>query len=412
MSNLESPVIKRTRKLTQLLMISVGLNAIFFSSFIYSILKEREFSIPIDLKPAQKKNLQVLNNEELLRAYSTLSFSELLQRLENKELVEDGFLKRDLALACLVAFHHFNLERALGGLSLQKRYIPFSNQQNQEHIPLAVFPGLADFQYQAIVHYAKTEKWPLTSQGIFFEIQRTSYPRDPTLLEAFYLTPHFHTAFLLFTRTGLKAEKELLVELLAQGDWNLLQTFTEEQRRAQDLTIEKRRQLLLEYLSRRSSIAARVFLEADFEFTSKRMSDAHILALFDLTPPTSPFLIAFAKELIVSPRCDAIWKRAANLLYTCAGEPAPEPYNHLVTIQRFAPHFLPEQAPAPVPKTDIEPIAIAKTASKRRVHVVSQGESLWKIARKYQVSVESIKKLNKLETDRVRTGKRLEIPEK
>lgn len=44
------------------------------------------------------------------------------------------------------------------------------------------------------------------------------------------------------------------------------------------------------------------------------------------------------------------------------------------------------------------------------MHVIEPGDNLWKIARKYKVSVEEIKRVNHLETEKLRPGKQLEIP--
>jgi LysM repeat protein len=410
--NLETQLLNRTRKLTQILIVSGALNVALLGTSVYSVFKNRSSAVPIELKPlAKETKTPLINNEQLLRAYSLLPFQELVLRLENSELVESGYTKRDLALACLVAFHHFNIERALGGLELQKRQIPFSNTAGGEQIPLIIFPGLADFQYQAILQYARTEKWPLTAQGLFFELQRSPVPKDATLLEAFYLTPHFHTAHLLFTRSGLKIEKEPLVEMLAQGDWQTLNRFTEEQKLAQDLSVEKRRNFLLSYLELRSPIAAQIFLEIDLEFALKRMSDTQILTLFELQP-LHPQLATFAKELITSPRSDNVWKQAAAQLYASAGESIPEPYDHANTVKRFASQpARAAQHVAAAPANASAPSHVAP-AAKRRTHTVAQGETLWKIARKYRVTPEAIKRANKLDTDRLRVGKKLEIPEK
>ena len=397
--------ILKTRRLTQALIISGTVNIALLATFGYSVFKERRVSAPIELTPVGKgQNLSSESNEKLLRAYSLLPFQDLLMRLDNKDLIEDGYTRRDLALSCLVAFHHFNLERALGGLELQKRYVPFRNAEGEEQIPLAIFPGLADFQYEAILQYARTERWPLTPQGLFFEIQRGS-PRDPTLLEAFYLTPQFHTVHLLFTRTDLLIEKEKIVEMLAEGNWNSLQAFTKEQRQAQDLSLDKRRAFLLSYMINcRSVLAAKILLEGDLEFVSKRLSDAELLTLFDLLPQNHPQFLPLARELIASPRCDAIWLKAASILYAAASEPLPHPYDHTQTLRRFAAAQLPPP-PGPPPRPTPQ-------KATGRVHTVQPGDSLWKIARQYKVSIESIKRQNHLESERLRPGKQLQIPER
>ncbi len=367
-----------TKRLTQALILSGTLNLGLIATFTYFVIKDKQAAVPIELKPMASQNIPgSLNNEELLRAYSQLPFAELLLRLENQELVEDGFRKRDLALSCMVAFHHFNLDAALGGLLPQKREVLLSHANNQERITLSLFPGVTPAQFEAVMRYARTEKWPLSNQGLFFEIKRAAIPRDPTLLEAFFHTSEFQMASLLFSRTGLPIEKEQLIEMLAQGDWAILQTFCEKQKLAQDLSLEARRTFLIAYLNCNAPLAAQLLLEADFEFTSKRMDDAELLKLFDLVNVNSPKLALLAKELLASPRSDAVWKRASSFR-------APQPN---VVVQKEAP------------------------SQQKRIHTVQKGDSLWKIAKQYKVSVKELMRANHLESEQMlRQGKKLEIP--
>ena len=46
-----------------------------------------------------------------------------------------------------------------------------------------------------------------------------------------------------------------------------------------------------------------------------------------------------------------------------------------------------------------------------RDHVISRGETLGLIAQQYQVSLSSLRSLNKLSSDRIRVGQVLQIPE-
>ncbi|HSW87171.1 MAG TPA: LysM peptidoglycan-binding domain-containing protein [Rhabdochlamydiaceae bacterium] len=421
-NSFETQWIRRTKWLTQALIISGTLNIGLLATFVSFILKEKNHPVSFELRPLSDKKrdpIPNITNEILIRSYSVFSFQDLLMNLDNKELVEDGYAKRDIALACLVSFHHFNLERALGGLVLQQRSVFFTNAEGDEKIDLAVFPGLADYQYQAIIHYAKTEKWPLTSKGLFYEIKEQKAPRDSSLLEAFYLTPEFHAAAALFSRSGVNIQKEVIVELLSQGDWKMLNDFTMQQRLAQDLSSDKRRSFLLEYLNDRSVIAAKLLFEQDVEFVSKRLDDLHIVLLLDLLLEKTPSVEMFAKELLTSPRSDIVWKAAACKLYSFVKEPVPEPYDHSLALKRFFPEAVkeaPEEAipepPQHVVKVEpVEKVQEPKPKSKR-LHVVQPGESLWKISRKYRVSIEAIMKVNHLESERLRPGKQLEIPEK
>ena len=128
-------------------------------------------------------------------------------------------------------------------------------------------------------------------------------------------------------------------------------------------------------------------------------------------------LETIAKDILISPRSDEIRKKSASILYDLASESFPEGYQHQEAVKRFCPEVLlkaamPTALPAPstVTITKVsEPFSI-KEVSKTTVHVIQQGDSLWKISRKYKVTVDSIKNLNQLETDKLKVGKSLQIP--
>ena len=402
--------VRRNRWLTQALIISGTLNIGLIATFAYFVVKEKQETLVIELKPTSKEATHPVTNSQLLRSYSLLPYQELLLRLESKDLIEEGFTKRDLSLACLVAFHHFNLDKALGGLDLQKRTIPFTNSEGQETIDIPVFPGLADYQFQAIIQYAKTEKWPLTSQGLFYELKRSSSSHDPTLLDAFYLSPEYHAVYTLLAKTGIAISREQTIELICQGEWKSLSDLTYAQRFSLDLTRDKRRLFLLDYLNNHSMLAAKILLDSDLDFILKRFDDAQILNILDLYPEKNSTVENFAKELFISPRTDALRKRAASILFALAGEPLPEPYDHQIALQRFFPQPTPKPIEVVTPTKAPVPAA-PSVKSKKRLHTIEPGDSLWKIARKYHVSVEAIMRLNHLETEKLRLGKQLEIPE-
>jgi LysM repeat protein len=397
----ENQWVRRTRWLTQALIISGTLNIGLIATFFTSVLKEKQESLAIELKPKELTPVPAspLSNSDLLRAYSLLPFQELLLRLDQTEHVEEGLTKRDLALTCLVAFHHFNLEQAIGNAPIQKRTLLFSNPDAQESIELAVFPGIADEQFQAMVQYAKTEKWPLTSQGLFYELKRSLIPRDPSLVDAFSFSSEYHAVDTLFSKTNLTLPRDQLIDLITEGDWKTLSEFTQSQRQALDLSTDRRRTFLLTMLKHRSPTAAQLLLSSDLEFALKRLDDTAILTILDLLP--SPTLEPFAKELLASPRADAVWQRSATHLYALSGDTLPQPYNHKAALARFLPPAL----------TTVKE-AIKAAAPKKKIHVIETGDTLWTIARKYRVSIDEIKRINHLETEKIRPGKQLEIPEK
>lgn len=398
----------RTKWLTQALIISGALNIGLISTFVYFVLKDKQENLTIGLKPLAIKD-PLATNVGILSSYSLLPYQELILRLDNSDLIEEGITKRDLSLACLVAFHHFNLDRALGGLSLQRRTIPFTSNDGQETIDIPIFPGLSDYQFHAIVQYAKTEQWPLTAQGLFYELKRSAHPCDPSLLDAFYLSSEYHSAYTLLTQTGLNLTREQVIDLVIEGGWEILSDLCIKQRISMDLTPDHRRYFLLSYLNCNSAIAAKLLLETDLDFLLKRLSDGQILTLLDLCTERTSSLEKFAKEILGSPRTDTVCKRAASLLYSFSGEHLPEPYDHALSLQRFLPQ--PELPPSPqiIQITAAIPAPLKPT---KKIHTVELGENLWKIARKYSVTIDEIMRANRLESEKLCPGKQLEIPEK
>ncbi len=417
--SIDGPWIKRTKWLTQALIISGTLNIGFISTFVYFVLKDKQEALSIELAPASLESAsKVATNIQLLHSYSLLPYQELILRLEGSDHVEDGLTKRDLALACLVAFHNFNLDKALGGLSIQKKIIPFTNKEAQETMDVCVFPGLADYQFLAIIQYAKTEKWPLTSQGLFYEIKRSPIACDSSLLDSFYLTPEYHAAYTLLTKSGLNLTREQIIDLIVQGDWKTLSDLSVQQRLRLDLSSEKRLNFLIQYLNQHSAFAAKLLLDTDPDFVSKRLDDSQILTLLDLYPHQTSSLQNFAKELLASPRTDVVCRRAASILYAFVGEEIPEPFDYTLAAQRFLPQRA-EKNPVIAPdalilqtKASFQAPSPPPAPLKKKTHQIEPGDNLWKIARKYNVSVDELMRANRMDSEKLRPGKQLEIPDK
>lgn len=375
-----NPWIARTRKLTQALIISGTLNVSLLGTFFYFVIKDKNDSLPIELKPlTMETKMSSASNLEILRSYSILPYQQLLICLESQDFVEQGIKKRDLALSCLVAFHHFNLDKALGGIPLQKRLILLSQEKGSEIIEVPVFPGLADYQFQAIIHFAKTEKWPLTAQGLFYQLKRSTPPYDSSLINAFSLTSEYHNVYMLFSKTGVSCLTKQLIDLLCEGEWIDLANFSLSQRLALDLSLERCRSFLLAYLDKRSKTAALLLLESSLEFCLQQLEDRHILLFFDLFSGSSPLLKNLSKGLLTAPRTDVVWQLAAQSL-----------------------------GYSQIPVKKAEKLEVEKLLYK--TYKVQAGDSLWKIARAHKVSIKELKEINQLETDKIRTGLSLQIP--
>ncbi len=423
-----NPWAKRARFLTQLLVMSGTLNIALLATFSFFLLKERKNETALIPSPAQevsieKQQVGTLTNAEVLRTFCDKSFTELLLLLEDPQLIEDGYSRRDLALSVLVAFHHFNLERALGGTAVSQRQILFSPYRHAEQIDLAMFPGLSDEQFLAVISYAKTETWPLTHQGLYFEIKRAAYAHphfeniDKTLLEAFCLSSEFLAVTTLLSRTGVNLTQEEALRLVCEGNWSILERFATVQKYAQDFSHDRLRLLLMEYLDVHSKTAARLFIHYDAEFAVRRLQDDHILTILEEGKEDAKAL-ALARALLCSMRSDRIYRCAASKLYSAVKEPMPEPYDHIAVLRRFCPEVLRAATPPPFSNPALPPaktttVSNVSTPAKKakKMYVVQEGDSLWKIARKHRVKIEAIKEANHLESEKLRPGKQLEIPD-
>jgi hypothetical protein len=322
------------------------------------------------------------------------SFHELVSCLTNRDPVEEGYLKRDLALSALALFHHFHLEKALGSGPCQKREVTF-----QDGKTIVLFPGLSEQQFGAIIRFAYEEKWPLTTEGLFKLLQKLPVSQNPSLVQAFCVTPEFHALYALFQKTESGQTQDDLVQLISEGSWNLFATFAKGQAQVLDFSIERRRDLLLQYIAEGSLKGAQMILATDLPFVEKRLGDNGILTLLSLCDPKSEVVHKLCVDLLGSPRSDAVLTAAASFLYRSAGEDVPSSLDLSIAKSRFAKSVVKETSPR-----------VETVIPSFREHVVKEGESLWKISRQYGVSVDKIVQSNEMDKDRLYPGMILRIP--
>ena len=432
------------RKLMIALTASGVLNILLISLFFYWMIKDTPPSPYFEQKPALKEEQQAplaseRGNAELIHYYRSLSFDQLVAQLNHHRLIENGYSQRDVALACLVTFHHFDLERALVGFTQpeQKRSIVYGQLKNGLPAMITVYPGLSDEQFQAVIHFANTEKWPLTSKGLFWQLKKMKNLPDSSLEDAFSITPEFLSVELLFNRAESSVSKAEIQSMLLEGTWLMLSQFAEQQKLVQDLSPARRQRFLLEYIDYKSPAAAHLMLKLDGEFALKKLDDRHVITLLGLLKDKNPQNEKFALDLLSSPRSDGVWKTAAAKLYQYAGETAPEKNLHHLAIKRFIPGQMQENtlsmekslvtppmpAKAPVKRNSTEkmpvtqlnkPTATIKKEERRykedRLYIVQEGDSLWKISRKFNVDMDILRNHNKLKSDALKPGTPIRIP--
>lgn len=468
-----------TEFLTKALIVSGTANIALLSFLFYGFFREVSPSPYCSLKPADRNEQQVPlaidhTNAEVIHLFRKMTLPQLVGKLSNSQLIENGYTQRDLALGSLISFHYFDLSRALLGRSppTQQRKIAFAPLSKGDVNEVIVYPGLTDADYSAIIQYAKSEKWPFTSKGLYLLLCKQETPYA-SLADAFYLTPEFLTVEMLFNRADVSIEKNDLLKMLCQGNWEMLTAFVEAQRVTQDLSDARRQRFLLDYIQNGSQMAAALILKTDGVFAAKKLDDAQVLMLLTLLEEKTPESESFAISELTSPRGDKVWQQAATRLYAYANEPKPEKWHHELALHRFAPNIkelfpqqmadqvstkqLAQKIAAPAQKAVESPKVVkanksveakktgesAKVGSKMtqqvakdkvdagkasnkqigkksdptsslkktsKLYVVQEGDSLWKISRSYKVELKALKDYNQLASDFLKPGTILRIP--
>lgn len=427
--NFNQSNLKYIRKLIIALTASGILNIILIAAFFYWLTKDTPPSPYFEQKPAltaeRQPSLAIESgNAELIHYFRSLTFDQLKATLSNTQLVENGYLMRDIALGALVAFHHFDLSRALVGYPFpDQRSIVYGQLKSGKPATIIVYPGLSDHQFEAVINFANTERWPLTSKGLFLQLKKQGNDKDPSLLDAFLMTPEFLAVEMLFNRADMPINKVEIQQMVLEGAWPMLSDFSEQQKHFQDLSPAKRQRFLLDYIGHHSKTAAYLLLKTDGEFALKKLDDQHVIDLLELMNDKTAESEKFARDLLISPRSTKVWKLASAKLYQYAGEKEPEANLHHMAIKRFGiesplAHSILEK---PIPKIDSKPIADKKTPEKRaekmplqtrkeRLYIVQEGDSLWKIAKRFNVNIDALRNHNKLTSDALKPGSPIRIP--
>lgn len=402
---------KQIQRLMRALFLSGAFNIILLATFFYLLIKEAPPHKYCELKPTEISKQRPLaiekTTEEIIRTLRALSMEHLIARLNNSQLVENGFTHRDLALAVLVSSWHFDLTRALAGYTLpsQQRSIPAGNNRKGQPITLTVYPGLSEQHFQAIIQFTQTERWPLTSRGLFLLLQKQLYPNDSSLTDTFFLTTEFLAVETLISRSEIKVSKQELLKMILEGNWTILSLLAEEQRLSQDLSPARRQRFLLDYIAHKSSTAAHLFLKTDEAFATRKLDDHQSLIVLSLLNEKTTEAEKFATLLLTSPRSDAVRQAAAQKLYDFAGESKPQDDLYQAAIERFVPTVATLNPPTQSKKS-----VTVENLKKTRSYTVQDGDSLWKIAKRHKISTEALRKHNKLTKDLLRPGMVLQIP--
>jgi hypothetical protein len=429
--------LKRVRRLIAALAASGFLNIILLTSIFYSMVKERSPALYCEQRPTLRSKKQTpitateTGNYTILRL-QTLSYENLIPHLNSVIPVENGYCERDLALSCLVEFHYFDLDRALLGSAnrVQKRMITYGRRSDGSPAMITIYPALSEASFNSIVTFANNEKWPQTAKGLFHILKQNKESYESSLSDAFYLTPTFAVIELLFRRLETPIEKKEILTMLLEGDWQMLFNFAKQQRLYGDISDARRQRILLEYIAKNSTSAASLLLKIDAPFATKKLDDQQVLSILALLSEKTNESEKFALDLLTSPRSDAVWKMAATRLDSYAGEEIPGNLQYQSALQRFIPTAA-DSKPKGLEKTPSiamteknkiifqkppeRPLTTMKAMPKKaqqpdRLYIVQEGDTLWKVSRKFNIDVAYLRRYNKLTSDTLKPNSAIRVP--
>lgn len=366
MSPLPQAHIKTFRILSIALILSVSLNIFLIGYVAFVKLDSFQISLPQTMRPTALKNVSP-SNKTIYAQLNDLSNELLIDHLKNKQVLEDGLKMRDIALGILVQERAFDIQRALGRLP-SNRNVHF----NTSTIPL--FTKLNDGQFSILFDFGKNEQWPITSKRMFAILKESDTP-DSSLKQSFMLTPAFQRLERLFP----KVEKPVLLNLVMEGPWELLENVPI------DFLTDTRPQFLLGYIDAGSPTAASLILKHETYFAFKRLDDDHVLKVLRLSSDKNALTVKFILSMLASPRSEEVKNVAMQKLNAYTDKTAV--LDSLI-----------------VKKTE-------KATKPEKKYVVQSGDNLWKIARKSNISLNELLKANHLAENAIlQPGAEIVIP--
>lgn len=371
-----------TSKHKRILLFSLLLNTLlFFALFFTAYL--RPFTGSCDFKTVKEELFVFRTNLDEYAKLSKLNSVDLIKKLDDQTLLEQGYTIADLALSVL-ASRNMDIERALNRRVSKRRLVL------QEGKSLTLYPGLTKIDLRKVKSFFNEEKWPLTTKGLFVMLKKRGVS-DAGLVDAFKKRIEFQLVQRLFSKVQPSLSDEIILQLITEGGFERLKGYTDGQKERLDLSENRRRAFLLEYIKCGSKTAAALLLRCDFRYSFLNLDDDSIIQLLK-TLPKKKLSYAFAKRMLRSARSDKVLQAANEFLgdKEVAIRPGPRP-----GIGELRPVFREKPIAAPAPS----------------VHVIQRGETLFSIAEKYRIAPEMLMEHNGLRTRVLRPGSTLRIPQ-
>lgn len=366
---------QRLRGLTLLLLFSGGLNIFFLSRAIYGHYVREAIAKPQVVYHA--------SHHEVLSQFFHTSYVDLVRELGNTEHVQEGLKRRDLALGCLVHFHYLDIERCMLPHVVYSKKMLFTNEEDHEAIEISVYPQFEDQHFKRIMRFFKTERWPLTPEGLYYELKGSKGGKHPSLRMALLTTPLLQKIASYLKRYYQTLCMQDVLELLLEGDWPLIAKAADLQGDSEEVY-----QFLCAFLSLHSPKAASILLEFHEDQLFHHANDQVLVELIGALKEHHPDNMRFLRRILGSLRKENVIKAASKQLKSYGIDPSSSKIDLYQSQKKQG---------------------VYREAKK---HCVKEGDSLWKLSKMYGVPFNALIEVNNLrETELLTIGKVLIIPD-
>lgn len=412
MSELLSPSLTSTdtkhldsvRLLTRLLVVSGCGNFVAILVGLYGCFVGNFWLPPHHLHRLAQEHHAFPSLSNTFHHFHVLSLRQLVECLAETGCVEEGYPIRDLALSYLVWHHHFDALRAMQPLPpVPSTTLSLSIEGNVCTLPF--YLGLTSEHYDAMLAFGRREQWPITPEACFALLKNPHTADNASLRDSFCFCTPFQV---LYKSLGGKSQEPVEAKLeegwslafcldrVLEGDWEqFMKSVRAVSQHATSMHLA--RQTFLAFYPPEKDLKKDLSLLATTkaalgEGVSPVHHGANAVNAVNIVNIVQPPLQVVSRQQPAS---------VGNVTHvtTVALVPRQESSKVGVTVTSVA---------KPVKRSSNMTPTAAHSIPK--LYVVRTGDSLWKIAKTFQVDVDKIKAHNALKSDNLRPGLSLLIP--
>lgn len=397
------------KTLVWVFVISACCNVAFLS---YAFFQWREGTLWFEVaasepSPTVKDHIHDASLEHYLTALLAKQDEELIQELDNMQVVAHGYRAQELAVA-LLRQRGYQVEDPLQQAGAWPQPLcACTPSVGSESIML--FSRLEPSHVCAVKKFLQESEYPFTAKGL---VQRLgSSTASTTLKEALVRTDEWA----LFRQMFPSATEEELLLTARQFGPKVFATIAEWAKSQQDP--QKLGTVLLALFPQHPSPLLAELLAARYaELILQHADDATVSALYKHLPEMSQPGQHLAVRMLQGQRKPQVWQESQNFLAKNTKQACIASMSRDQLLERLQ-HSKQRSTPSPsLPSQKYKaPSYVSSRAATRQLtpyktYVVRKGDTLWSIAKKFNVNVEKLKYLNGLRGTQIACGKELKIP--